>query len=429
MKAEKFTTIFFLSVIVIFMCLVPVSLAVKQVNKRIEAEKNRNTFKSSIHWAKLYPFDEYDTKHDQVHQGSFNPEKLFSYVKAKIDEYSSNYLIVSMQAIEAAKTYEDAIGWNIASAYEYNGVTKLYDGYLTGITASRDVVPNAEAVIDFAGYCRDKGIEFFYVNAPCKVCVSEDKNISGILDFSNQNADRFLGLLGNAGIKTYDLRKILHLEGMNHHEAFFRTDHHWKPETGLWAAKHILEFLRDDYGWDIDPEILASERFKYVIYPEWFLGSQGKKVTHTRTKPDDFTMIYPAFTTNIHYEIPSIGLNTSGDFTVTYNMREIEPKDYYNKNMFSAYNHGRSPLTRLENISAKNNRKIMLIYDSFSNAVIPFLALAIKNVSSIDLRQFTGSLKKYIDMNTPDLIMVVYNSDFPGQTISLNTHTGMYDFR
>ena len=51
-----------------------------------------------------------------------------------------------------------------------------------------------------------------------------------------------------------------------------------------------------------------------------------------RTEPDDINLIYPKFKTKLKYEIPSINIKTKGDFSVIYNMKSIEPKNYYNSN-------------------------------------------------------------------------------------------------
>ena len=426
MKAKKFTAAFFLSMIVIFMCLTPVSLVIKQVNKKAEAENEErilSIFKSSIDWEKLYPFDEYAYKHDEIPQNDSNKETLFSYVKRKIDDYSSKYFIGRLKAIEAAKTYEETLGWNIVSVYEYNGVTKLHDGYLTGINPKADPSSNAASVIDLADWCNNKDIDFLYINAPNKICASDDADVSGTLDFSNQNADKFLELLNEGGVRAYDLRKILHQDGIKHHEAFFITDHHWKPETGLWAAKHILEFLRNDYAWNIDPEILNPDKFEHVVYPEWFLGSQGKKFMLSRTKPDDFTMLYPKYDTMLHYEIPDRNIDLSGDFSVVYNMPSVSSKDYYHKNPYGAYNRGNHALTKIHSRLSSNDRRILVLHDSFGNCVVPFLALSIGHTEEIDLRSFNGSVRKYIEVNHPDAVAVMYYSAVTGG------NSKMYDFR
>ena len=263
-----------------------------------------------------------------------------------------------------------------------------------------------------------------------KICASEDQDISGILDHSHQNADRFLDEISKAGVKYYDFRKILHADGMNHHEAFFRTDHHWKPETGLWAAKHILEILRDDYGWDVDPAILNPDRFEYKVYPKWFLGSQGKKITLVCAKPEDFTMIYPKFKTLIRFEVPTQEIDTSGDFSVTYEMFHVESKDYYGRNPYGAYKYADQPLTKIHNLLNHNGKKILILHESMFNCVIPFAALGIEYTDEIDLRSFTGSLRSYIKSSKPDIVITAYNTERPGTTTAAAPpNNKFYDFR
>jgi len=228
----------------------------------------------------------------------------------------------------------------------------------------------------------------------------------------------------------YDFRKILHAEGMKHHEAFFRTDHHWKPETGLWAAKHILEFLRDDYGWRVEPEILNPDRFEHKVYPEWFLGSQGKKLSLLRVKPDDFTMLYPKFRTFIHYEAPHEGVNISGDFSVTYYMKSVERKDYYGLSPYGAYKYGDQPLDMIHNLLNHDGKKILVIHDSMFNCVIPLIALGVEEVHGMDLRHFTGSLRSYIKATKPDMVITAYYTNSVGRSSkSMRPNNRMYDFR
>ncbi len=401
---KNIAAIIFLCIIILCMFLSISGLIVKQVSDKLMPPD----INSKINWEELYPFE----SEDAVIPVKNTAEKrsLYSYIRQKLEDYTSEYILGYSFIVGEAKKYEYIIGWNIAPVFSYNGVVKLQDGHLTAFTVSKDLTGNAEAVIDFAGYCRDKGIDFFYLNIPSKICIYEDIDLSGTFDFANQNADRFLNLLGEAGVKYYDFRKTLHDEGIKHHESFYRTDHHWKPKMGLWAAKHILEYLRNDYGLKAEPEILDSNKFEYVDYPEWFLGSYGKKITLAWTAPDEFTMIYPKFKTLLEYEVPDKDVNTSGDFRIIYDMKPVEEKDYYGKNPYGAYDHGDCALKKINNCLIQNGKRLLIIHDSFGNSVVPFLALGINEVEEIDLRHFTGSLKKYIEADKPDIIVVMYAS-------------------
>ena len=408
------------------MCLFFSGASMKTSEKLAEPDNPIN-----ISWEELYLFDEHkDSTHPKTPSIISRIKGTINFLRTKIDEYTSNKIAGSFAIIKAAKTYEELIGWNMAAVNSYNPVIRLGDGFLAGLVASTDISENAEAVAELDNFCRTLGIKYMYINAPMKICASEDKYISGILDYSNQNTDRFLEAIGRAGVKYYDFRKILHSEGIKHHEAFFRTDHHWRPETGLWAAKHILGFLRDNYGWDVDPDILNPERFERKVYPEWFLGSQGKKLTLSRTKPDDFTLLFPKFRTLIRFEAPALGIDTSGDLSVTYNMPKAEIKDYYGLNTYAAYKYADQPLTRIHNLLSHDGRKILFVHGSVFNCVIPFTALGIEYTEEIDLRHFTGSLRSYIKASSPDIVITAYNSTTIGRTRAAKyPNNKFYDFR
>lgn len=414
MKAERFTGVIFLCVIMLFLCMAVSEFTVRKINHLFDPEPIVEPI--IIDWEKLYPFADGKTR-----KLPEKKESLINRVKSKFENYASKYLAVYQRIVEAARKYEDIMHWNMAAISGYNPVIKLNDGYMTNFIYSRDVTTDAEAVKGFADFCKDTGVEFMYINLPIKICPSEDKDISGILDFTNQNADKFLFLLKESGVRYYDFRKALHDAGMNHHEAFYITDHHWKAETGLWAAGRVLEILRDNYGWPVKPEIVAPENFRYEVYPDWFLGSQGKKLTLSRSKPEDFTLIYPKFETRIKFEVSNAGINTEGDLSITYDMQQVEPKDHYDKNPYATYIYADRPLIRIENKLNTEGRKILVIHESFSNCVIPFIVAGVQYVFSIDLRHFTGSVKSFIETEKPNIVIVMYHSGVPGRIEESNT--------
>ena len=340
-----------------------------------------------------------------------------------LEDCTSKKLPGYYRLVESARKYDDIMRWNMASVAGYiaarpgySPVMRLYDGWLTNFVISCDVTHDAGAVKGLADFCAEKGIDFAYINFPHKVCKYEDKEISGILDFTNQNADRLLARLKESGVRAYDFRESLHIAGMRHHESFHVTDHHWKPTTGLWAAREVLKILHDDFGWAVNPDLLRPENFRYVIYPEWFLGSWGKKYTLARAKPDDFTMIYPKFGTRLHFEIPSQEVNLSGDFGVIYDMKQVDPKDYYSKNPYGAYIYGDNDLTRTENRNMTGGKRLLVVKASFSNCVVPFVALGVKYVDVVDVRYLKDGLRAFIELSRPDAVIVEYNSEIPGVT-------------
>ena len=402
------------------------------------AEKLRDEIR--IDWQKLYPFPPSQEEDVPTHTkpsfvtslaSKIDAKLRLSYIKEKIEKWTTEKLIGYMTFTETAKRYENIIGWNLASMSDYNGVVTLHDGYLISFVEKRDVSEAVNSTIELADFCKQKGIDFLYVNAPRKICKFEDADISGTLDFSNQNADEFLRQLSVAGVKYCDLREALHAEGVPHHESFYRTDNHWRLETALWASRHILQFLHDEFYHSIDSSALDMNRFTSVEYPVCFLGDYGKKMTLARTVPDDFTLLYPNDTMSFHLKIPTLGIDRYGDFSTLYDMSRMERIDYYTQSQYNdlTYNNIGAALISIDNQLNTQNVKLLIIRDSFGGGVIQYLSMGVKNVDAIDPRQFTGSVHNYIETTKPDIVIVLMHAGVIGVPIDWNTHTSFFDFR
>jgi hypothetical protein len=398
-------------------------------------DQNEEDSADSINWAKQYPFDDSKSNLNVVQTEELSNDTNISIsdmveeAEEKIDSYTTDLLIFYSKILEGSYAYEKYIGWNFASFGEYNGVVQLSDGYLTGYVSKKDISQDYQALSELNDYCQDEGIDFLYIQAPYKISEYDDTDVSGTVDFSNQNANELLAQLDDAGIDYYDIRETIHENNLYNHELFYKTDHHWTTTTGLWVAQNILEYCNENYGWNANLSLLDAEQFEYVTYKDWFLGSQGKKVTLSRCQPDDFTLLYPQYDTNFHYYVPSKGIDTFGDYSVVYDMSQIAECDYYNKNPYGGCNYGDQPLIQIENQLAVDEHKILIIKDSFSDCMISCLALAEENVDSIDLRHFTGSLKAYIEESNPDIVIVMYNASAVGGDIDYSTNTDKFDFR
>ena len=390
-----------------------------------------------LNWEAQYPFPQIEmTIAEQVQkdertkrtQLDVYTEKIET-LKRRIEAYATTLLLGYQQETELARKYETLIGWNFASYGEYNGVIELSDGYLTSYVEQKNVTEQIEALKDFNDYAREHKINLVYIQAPYKISKYEDKKISGTVDFSNQNVDNLLEGLQLNGVANLDLREVIREEGLSHHELFYRTDHHWLTTTGIWGAQEIMKYCNEQLWSTADISLLDLERFEHVLYPEWFLGSQGKKFTLGKTRPDDFIVLYPKYPTHFYYQVPQAEIAVEGDYSVTYDMRQIEEKDYYGKNPYAGCNYGDQPVIKIENMLATDHKKILIIRDSFADCMISGLALCEKEVDALDLRQFTGSVETYIEEMNPDIIIVMYTASDIGGEIGWDSHRSKFDFR
>ena len=396
----------FLCVLFVLMCLA-FGAFINTRAKRALFPKEFSRIK--IDWAKLYPFQNEKTQQENIRQET-KLEGIHRYLVFNAKLYTTDKLPGYMKFVEQARRYENLIGWNMAPIAGYNSVVKLKDGYLTKFIASFDVTPNIKSTVELAKFCADKNIKFMYVQAPFKICKYEDAEVSGTLDYSNNVADDLLAGLNNADVKNLDVRKLLHDEGKSHHGSYYRTDHHWKPDTALWTSRHIIKTMREDFKWPVDENILDDKNFNFKITPSSLLGSEGKKLTAVRVKLEDAIKITPNFDTLFHVDAPDALVDDDSNF----------------ENI-----HGGFFLTRLTNLKATNNKKILLIGDSFAGSFIgvrSYLALCVNKLDYIDPRVFTGSIRAYIEQTKPDAVIVLY---YIGSVrpINYSHHESTFDFR
>lgn len=392
---------------------------------------------TDIAWASEYPFADKATK--ETVQNVSPKQSLYAKasglvmgkamaMEAKVSDFATAYLPGYDSFVFLSNKYKNVIGWNFAAYSEYNGILELKDGYLSSITESRNIENAAKEIVELSKACMGKNISFMYVNAPEKLCLSEDAEFAGTVDYSNQNASELLKILDNNGVHYIDLRNNIHDQGLNHHSMYFKTDHHWIPETGLWAAHEILSDIAESFGFDTQTDKLIFDEFERIEYKAWFLGSQGKKVTLANTDPDDISLLMPNFETSLTIDIPSVNVHKEGDFSVTYDMDQITVRDYNKKSPYHAYCYGDRAVITITNNSAKNDTRLLIVRDSFGDVVAPFAALGVAEITTLDLRYFTGSLISFIDAYRPNAVIVLYGGSEIAEP-EYESHKSLWDLR
>jgi len=334
-------------------------------------------------------------------------ERHFREQVGKFSAWSNQKFFSYMSFVEAMQCYQHAIHWNIPLYSDLYSFAELPDGRLTGFFRKTDVSRPASQTASFAAFCRENGINFLFVLAPNKI--SREEPYNGTLDFSNENGDDFLAQLKKKGIDVLDLRPVLDEQVEKRADLFFRTDHHWHPQTARSAAQAIAHELNIRYGYTADLSLFSPSRYSERIYPAHHLGSYGQRLTLARTQPDDFPLFYSKFPALFRLQIPSMAIDHTGDFSVFYYMKELDfSHGFYGSYAYGTYAYGERALLSIQNQNKSDGRKLLLVRDSFSDAMIPFFALSMEQLDAIDVRRFTGSLRSYLQKERPDTVVVCY---------------------
>ncbi|MBK5247024.1 MAG: hypothetical protein JJE49_07150 [Peptostreptococcaceae bacterium] len=317
---------------------------------------------------------------------------------------------------------QKSLGKKILQDPEYGQIYKTTDNQIIFSVKERDVDPAIRRIAELKKELDKAGIPLLYVQAPFKVSGDVQTLPANITDYADKNADRFLDGLTENGIKYLDLRPLLRDGSKRQNELFFDTDHHWRIETAFDATWFIGRLLNKEYGFSIDKKIMNLESYHAKTYKNFFQGSMGRRVGILYGGVDDFTLITPAFSTNLTVERHDKSYDEviTGPFEasvlVKNNLDEDLPID---TNRYAVYRGDNAELVFKNNLEASNS--VILIKDSFGLPVYSFLAPAIKETRALDMRYFDENVVDYAKGNNPDIVIIMYNAD------SFNDE--MFDFK
>ena len=307
-------------------------------------------------------------------------------------------------------------------------VFKMSNGQLTYEYPDCDMTYAAEEVTGLSEFCKERGMEFMYVQLPCKA-YSDELMPPGTHTYGYADSDELIGAIKEKGVSVLDLREEIDREGFDIPSLFFNTDHHWKPSTALWAASVIAGRLADTVdGYDYDAAIYDRDNYKTRIYDDWFLGSLGRRVGRFFGGVDDFEVVTPRFDTDFHLYTESQTSegkkkNRNGSFKKALLwLRYLKSKNYFSNLTYFTYMGTEYRLATVTNRLADNDKKILMLRDSFSCTLLPYLSLSAGEITAIDLRYHDKlKIKEYIEDNDFDAVIIAYNP-------SMFREDGAFDF-
>lgn len=399
--------------------------------------------KARINWAKEYSFHDSAASGGSANMSMLNRfENIVFFVENKIKPYHTDFLIGQYGMEVAAESYNNLIGCPVIQARSSDQIIYLENGYLADeneLISNDDIAEIADSVQDFSTYLDKQGIGFVYMNTGSKVCPYDKQLPSGANEHTNENADKLIDALKGRNVNTLDFRDCMIQDGLDWYQSYYITDHHWKTTTALWAAGVMAQYLNDNFGFDFDQKFFDATQYDIETYSDYFLGGQGRIVTLSNCGLEDYDKILPKFDTSFSLIIPSQGIDMQGSYQdVLFCKEEFEKiakyskKDYYRKkDAYSMTQLTNEPYSEVKNLNPENNRdkKILLIYDSFSWYSASYLATDVSEIVTIHPASFTGSVRTLVDEMKPDVVVMAYCAKRISPIKAQTTHTDMFDLR
>lgn len=298
---------------------------------------------------------------------------------------------------------------NVLGQREMNEVTKLKNGHLLRphYPAGEDMLKTySDNVIALDHYLKEKGIPLIYVTPPYTVSKYDPELPTGVHDYANENLDRFLDPLEQAGVDVMDLRKLMKDDGIDHYDMMYKTDHHWTTEAAFYAYGKLEDRLVEKLHCEVDERVSDIASYDVITYEKWHLGSYGQRTGVYYAGIDDFKLFVPRFSTTIQR------LSDLEQGSMPQLLYDMEPLQ--NRDMKSKYTYDHvfdDTLDNYRNLDCPNDRKIMILTDSFGKALTPYLVMGFQEVRYVaddEMEQFT---KESIDQYAPDAVIILYHAD------------------
>jgi hypothetical protein len=179
---------------------------------------------------------------------------------------------------------------------------------------------------------------------------------------------------------------------------YWRTDHHWTPEGALAGIDAISTKARS-MGVDIPAD---NRAYPTRTYPDYY-GTTGRRVTAGATRsPDRFAIPQPP----TWRARSCFGGVCKRPTFVQGKARNSDP--YANR--YAAFMGGDFGYQRTENPDPAASGTIVLLKDSFGDALSTYLAERVKTLITIDERHYGGQdIRELVAARHPDLVIVMHN--------------------
>ena len=270
----------------------------------------------------------------------------------------------------------------------FNRVTFLRDNrlMLDNLKPQTYLTERTDVITKLGNYVKEKGADYLFVRIPSKL----KDNSQLPLAYSNndiiENGDILLKSVKENGNDVLDLRSEMMRDNVNFTNAFYLMDVHWTAETALWASGKIGEYLNEEYGYNLDLDVWNPGSYERVTFKKAFQGNEIRYTGGNRVF-EDITAVFPAFYTNLEKSDIGFNITALGNFTDVF----IPALYNENNNRFSDGDLGLQEwaVTRLVNNNSNNDKKVLLISDSFGLSLCTFFSLGFNDLDFVYLNRQT----------------------------------------
>ena len=188
-------------------------------------------------------------------------------------------------------------------------------------------------------------------------------------------------------------------------DIYSRTDHHWAPLGGYYAAEAIAKAANLPFN-----DLSSYEQVKVSNYVgSMYSFSNDSAILHS---PETFIYHKPL---NVDYTTTYITFSLASDLKrIVGESRPKEGKFFYDYRGGGAYCSFMGSDCRITQVktSTDNGRRVLIIKESFGNVIPGYLFYTFEQIHVVDFRFFNKNLKRYIEENGITDVVISTNISF-----------------
>lgn len=277
-----------------------------------------------------------------------------------------------------------------------NGVYNCNNGYLINkpVSTNNKLEKNVSAIVKFKNSI-DVPVTVMF--APSTGYVAYDV-LPAVHDKYNDDNyfEQTSKTLSENGIEFTDLRKTFKEAYADGNQLYYKTDHHWTTLGAYTAYQKLCEQL------NINPA--PKEKFDIKSYGG-FYGTTYSTSGFWFTQPDSIQIWNNPENTDKNIKVTISEGTDTDEFSSMYFYNHLEEDDKY-----PVFIDGNHALTEITNSNAKGGT-ILLVKDSFSHSLAPFLAENYSKIILVDMRYYKMSVSQIVEQEKPEQIVFLYGID------------------
>ena len=186
------------------------------------------------------------------------------------------------------------------------------------------------------------------------------------------------------------IRLIPELQQHTEEAIYLRTDHHWSPLGAYYAARELCKVA----GVHVPDLSEFDERVTHSFVGTMYGFTQDVSI---KRSPEDFVYYEPK---NVEYTTTYTNYSIDENYRVTAEHKPYTGKFFFHYRdgsgaAYSTFMGGDCKITRVVT-STKNGRKVLILKDSFGNALPGYLFGSFEEIHVIDGRYFTKNMVAYV---------------------------------